>query len=626
MDINKRLTDAKTARIEAESLQAVVTNEKYHDLSNLMRLGLVSQLRGTVAKLEEEKARLTTILKPDHPRVHDLTKQVVEARRALSNEISNMVKVLESNYAAARAKEAALEAEARRLQQKALGLKELTVEYTVLNENVVIQRSLYENVLKRFSQTTVSNDLAVSNMEVVQKADRPNGPSSPNIPSNLLLTLAVGLFLGVGTAFACEYMDSKVNTPSRVWGAVGVSTLGFVPDFASHHRRFPRGNLHPRGRRWQVSAPPADRRTAELIVFHHPLSILVESYNSIRTALMFSQSEKPPQIIHLTSPTSGDGKTVTTLNLGIVLAQHGHRVLVIDADLRRGTCHTRLGTRNYVGLSNVLTGHVSLVEGIQTTSISRLSFISCGTYPPNPSSLLGSDKMKDILTIARESFDFVLIDSPPAIGVVDAAILSVMCDGVLLVLNGKKTTSAAAREAMARLSSVRASILGVVLNRVDLRDPHFKPYRYYYSSSNTAEKECQTSVADVIDAFDHDSSEQGRISANLQNNFESKSDTNVEGTSDNGRDNLAEVSSVTVPSEVFDHMMGDLHEVAGPMAPVILSDHIARLGESREAFPKRRLKELIELLSDEIPNETLRSSFKQKMVQMGYASGVQRDQ
>jgi capsular exopolysaccharide synthesis family protein len=623
MDINKRLTDAKTARIEAESLQMVVADKKYQDLSAIMKLGLVSQLRSNVAKLEEEKARVTTILKPEHPRVQDLTKQIIEARRALSDEIGNMVRVVQSNYAAARAKEEALEAEARGLQQKALNLKELTVEYTVLNEEVLIRRSLYENVLKRLSQTTISNDLAVSNMQVVQKADKPNGPSSPNIPLNLLFIVAMGLALGVGTAFAAEYMDSKVATPSRVADVVGVSTLGFVPDFASHDRRFWRIGLRARELRLRPSASPAIRRNSELIIFHHPLSILAESYHAIRASLMFSQAEKPPQVIHLTSPASGDGKTVTTLNLGIALAQHGHQVLVIDADLRRGSCHFRLGVSNYTGLSNVLTGQVSLAETVQTTSISRLSFVSCGTRPPNPSALLGSAKMKEILTVARESFDFVLLDSPPTVPVIDAAMLSVLCDGVLLVLNGKKTTSAAAREAMARLNSIRAPVLGVVLNRVDLRDPDYMQYRYYYGSSNSSEWRPEMRSESVIETSDHDPLDESRINSKTHRSVESKTDVLAEAIYDNRRFGLKEVSSEVVPKDFFDYVTCNLLEVAGPMAPVIVSDCIERFGYFKETFPKIRIKELIEVVSNEIPNETLRSNFKAKMLQTWYANDVE---
>jgi capsular exopolysaccharide synthesis family protein len=218
------------------------------------------------------------------------------------------------------------------------------------------------------------------------------------------------------------------------------------------------------------------------MISHHPLSIVSDSYRTIRTALLFSQPEKPPKVVLLTSPHPHDGKTVSTLNLAISLAQGGYKVLVIDGDLRKGNCHALLNRQNNRGLSNILTGSLALENGVQGTAVAGLAFLSRGVIPPNPPDLLGSHKMKEVLEMLRQDFDFVLLDSPPAIAVSDAAVLSTLCDGVVLVLRGQKTTLQAARLVVERLKAARARILGVVLNGIDIRNPDYADYRSYYRS------------------------------------------------------------------------------------------------------------------------------------------------
>jgi polysaccharide biosynthesis transport protein len=485
VDINKQLTSARAQRLEAESLFKTVENKNYQNLAEVMRQGLVQQLKSNLATVEAEKARLAMIFQPDHPRIQELDYQIAAARQALNDEIAHVVRGINSNYAAALAKERALEGEAKKQQQDALQLRELGVQYTVLQEEVNANRSLYESVLKRLSETNVSNDVAISNLQIVEKAAKPLHTSGPNVPLYLLASIASGLFLGVSAALLREMFHSTVSTPEEVWRSVGLATLGAVP-----HLRFLNKPIYNGGKTGSKEAgPPILSRVPaqELITNHGPLSIMNEAYRVIRTSLLLSQAEKPPQVILLTSPLPGDGKTVTTLNLAIALARDGHSVLLIDADMRMGCCHNRLGLKNNRGLSNVLTGRLSLEAGIQETPVSGLSLLSRGVPPPNPSELLGSQKMKDILKELRCQFDFILIDSTPVIAISDAAILSVITDGVLLVFDSQKTSTACAQKAVEFLDRVRAHLLGVVLNAVNPDNPDYLYYRTYsqaYQVSN----------------------------------------------------------------------------------------------------------------------------------------------
>ena len=212
------------------------------------------------------------------------------------------------------------------------------------------------------------------------------------------------------------------------------------------------------------------------------ISLSAESYRTIRAALMLSRAEHPPKVILLTSPSPGDGKTVTTINLGMALAQSDQMVLVVDADLRKGRCHKLVDVPNQNGLVNVLTGQTSLRSAIKETAVRNFYVLPRGVLPPNPADLLMSQKMREVVDELRQSFDFVLIDSPPAIAVSDAAVVSALCDGVLLVFQGKKTTAQAARQAVERLDTIGATLLGVILNGVDIQDPDYADYRSYYPS------------------------------------------------------------------------------------------------------------------------------------------------
>src|SRR5207253_1507144 len=237
---------------------------------------------------------------------------------------------------------------------------------------------------------------------------------SPNLPINLSMYAAMCLLFGGGLAFFLEYLNSRLETPEHVWRAVDLNTFGVVPDLASLNRPLisyqPVSSGKPK-RITQLQPEPSTSNGKDLLVSHHPLSIFSESYRTIRTALLLSQPEATRKVILLTSPSPGEGKTATTLNLGIALAQDSFKVLIIDADLRRGNCHSRLGIRNHRGLSNLLAGNVPIEEVIQRTSIAGLFVLTRGACPPNPTELLRMRKMKEILTGLGGSFDFILIDS-----------------------------------------------------------------------------------------------------------------------------------------------------------------------------------------------------------------------
>lgn len=604
--LNGSLTTARIKRIELESLRQIIQNKNVNEISEVMTNATIQQFRAAIELLTAEQVKLSTVFKPDHPRMVELSTRLTETRQRMKLAIDEVVRRIETDYASARNKEASLDAEAQRQKDAAIDLQGLGVKYSVLQGEVTANQKLYGSVQARLNETTISNDLPVSNMQVTELADSPGDLSSGGQQLTFLTgTASAALFLGVALAFCLAYFDSTFSSPDDVWRFLYVPTLGVVPELISL-----RNGPHPslqlpkepfRRLLTYVRARRADSLSKDLIVSPEPRSILSESYRSIRTALLFSQPETPPQTVLFTSPGPAEGKTVTTLNLAIALAQSGKSVLVIDADMRKGRCHKLLRLPNDRGLSNVLSGNLTLEESLQETEVPGLSLISRGVVPPNPADLLGSRKMSEVLEILRSRFEFILLDAPPVIGVTDASVLSAFCDGVVLVVHKKKTNRFSAREAVQTLESVRGHMLGVVLNGIDIRDPNYASYRYYYSSyyaSVNAETENQ--------------------SASTEQSIENPPESTGEDEPVSPTEKLASSTEELIgnaPKQLFDQLISKFSEAVGPMAPLIVRDHVELMRESMDAFPKSRLNELLDRVGEEVLNETLRNRFQRSMLQ-----------
>ncbi|MBO1511901.1 CpsD/CapB family tyrosine-protein kinase [Metabacillus sp. BG109] len=209
----------------------------------------------------------------------------------------------------------------------------------------------------------------------------------------------------------------------------------------------------------------------------NPKSPIAEQFRTIRTNIQFSNVDEEIQTMIVTSSGPGEGKSTTTANLAVVFSQQGKRVLMIDADLRKPTVHYTFRTENHIGLSNVLTRQTTLEEAVQTTAQENLWLLTSGPIPPNPSELLGSKGMQNLLEKAKDEYDLIIFDTPPVLAVTDAQVLSNLADGVVLVVSSGKTETDAAKKAKELLDSAKAKILGVVLNNKKQEESH---YYYYY--------------------------------------------------------------------------------------------------------------------------------------------------
>jgi len=209
-------------------------------------------------------------------------------------------------------------------------------------------------------------------------------------------------------------------------------------------------------------------------------TVITEAYRKLRTSILYARPGQPPKTILFTSSTAGEGKTISVTNTAIMFAHLGYRCLLIDADLRRPFCHRVLRVENERGLADLLVGQENFEGTIQSTSIANLSVLSCGSVLPNPAELVGSQKMRQTLAELRDLYDFILIDSPPVMPVSDAIVLSTMVDGVVYVVRAQETPHYVVKTALAQLRTEGTKILGVLLNRVDLRSAEYKDYYEYY--------------------------------------------------------------------------------------------------------------------------------------------------
>jgi capsular exopolysaccharide synthesis family protein len=314
----------------------------------------------------------------------------------------------------------------------------------------------------------------------------------------------LGLTSGVGLAFLLEGLDNTVRTTEQAQMISGLPPLGMIPLGSRTTRE---GNSTKR----LVIA--TSKEAVELITQVRPQSQMAESYRALRTSLLLSNLGAPPKVIMITSALPQEGKTTTSINCAVVLAQKGIRVLLIDADLRRPSIHKTLGMGPRSGLSNVLTGSATLEQAITRSSIlPNLSVLPAGTPPPNPAELLASTNMRDVLEQLRGQYDHIVVDTPPTLSVTDAVVLSPRADAIVLVIRSGQTTKQALRRSRDILTQVNAKVSGVLLNAVDLSSPDY--YYYYEYQGKYARYYRDGDVHDEDEEDDGESEEQAEASPN----------------------------------------------------------------------------------------------------------------
>src|SRR5229473_2205487 len=480
-ELNKALTAAESERMDKESVYRIVQSGDADTIASAATLldaagtgaqsgtGLLEGLRAKEADVRIQAAELSTQFGPSYPKVAQLNNQLKEIDAQILLETKKVAGKIRGQYMAALQRENMLHDALEKQKQEANKLNESAIQYSILKRDLESYRQLYEGLMEKMKQAGVSAGLKSNNFRIVDVARVPTSPIEPNIPRNLAFAFMLGLTSGVGLAFLLEGLDNTVRTTEQAQMISGLPPLGMIPMGSRTARD---------GANSKRLVIATSNEAVELVTQVRPQSQMAESYRALRTSLLLSNLGAPPKVIMITSALPQEGKTTTSINCAVVLAQKGIRVLLIDADLRRPSIHKTLGMGPRSGLSNVLTGSATLQQAIsRSPMLPNLAVLPAGTPPPNPAELLASSNMRDVLEELRGQYDHIVLDTPPTLSVTDAVVLSPRADAIVLVIRSGQTTKHALRRSRDVLLQVNAKVSGVLLNAVDLSSPD---YYYYY--------------------------------------------------------------------------------------------------------------------------------------------------
>jgi polysaccharide biosynthesis transport protein len=480
-DINKQLTDAQSDRMRKESLYQFAKSGNLDAVPEVQGNSVLADLMRKRADAAAQYADQLSQYGPNFPKVQRLQAQLKDLDQAIEKEKQKILDILESDFQEAQQRETLLTKVLDQQKSETNQMAGKLVEYNILKREAEANKALYEGLMTKLKETAISAGLRSSNIRVVDPAMIPSTPARPAKARNVALAFLVGLVGGIGLALMREYLDNTVKTPDDVETLSRLPSLAVVPLFTGSNPSKRRPGLLQ-----GFSSNGHDKRI-ELVAQHLPKSQMSEAFRALRTSILLSQADHPPQVILVTSALPREGKTTAAANLAVTLAQLGDRTVLVDADLRKPGIGRLLNLAGgkYSGLSSHLAGVSSLdLVSVPHPAIPNLVAIPTGPLPPNPADLLSSHKLADAIAELRTKFKFIVIDSPPVMAATDAVILSVQADGVLLVVRSGETPKEAFTRTRDLLNSVKCRILGVVLNAVDSSAPdYYYSYRYYPYSS-----------------------------------------------------------------------------------------------------------------------------------------------
>jgi len=495
-------------------------NRKNFDLENIGAAPYIEGLKKQLGELEGERLNKISSLmsggvyRENDPQIRKFDDQIELHQKRLKDEVAKLATIevlnpvaLNENFVARKIE---IEANLQALQPKVEALKRIVKDYdrqleTLPEKSLKLARlqreaqadeKIYLMMQEKYQESRITEVGQLGQVRLIDPARPPLEPVRPRKKLNLVLGLIVGLGLGVGLAFLYEFMDNSVRTIEDV-ERLGITVLGSIPlikeEEAVRRAKFLPSSLT--GKSSSLDAPETRRLISRLITHFAPKSPISEAYRTFRTNIQYTKLDRDLKALLVTSPGPGEGKSTSVANLAITMAQMGSRVVLIDSDLRRPILHSIFNIDRRVGLSNVLVGRATIEEAAQPTEIENLFVMPCGTLPPNPSELLGSAAMKTKLEEMKQKFDIVLFDSPPIIAVTDAAVLSSLLDGVILVLKSGQTDREAAFRAFSLLKNVKTRILGSLLNGVNIESmygSYYYYYHYYYYGKDGDKKKKKT--------------------------------------------------------------------------------------------------------------------------------------
>ena len=459
--LNTALSQATAERIQAEARfrqagRAGATTEA-------LRNQAINLLRQRRAELAAEYQKLMTQFEPGYPTAKAIQSQIDQLDRSIAREESRVSGSFAAEYREALERERTLQSKVNQLKDSYLDLRRRSIQYNIYQQEVDTNRALYDGLLQRFKEIGVAGGVGVNNIAIVDTADTPQKPSSPRLLLNLTLALLAGLGLGALAAYALEQMDEAIADPAEVERRLGLPLLGSVPKL---EEGTPREAL-------------LDRK-----------SDLVDAYLAVQTNLAFTTEHGVPRSFAVTSTRPAEGKSTTALALATTLARAHRKVILVDGDMRSPSVHHLGGVSHDRGLSNFLAGEDS-IDGL-TFQMKDLGFtaMSAGPIPPNAAELLTGARLSVLINRLLETYDHVVIDSPPVMGLADAPLIASRVEGVIYAVESHGIRSSMVKTALARLISANARVIGGVLTKFEARKAHYGygyEYGYGYGRQNNNE-------------------------------------------------------------------------------------------------------------------------------------------
>ncbi|WP_133366387.1 GumC family protein [Qipengyuania sediminis] len=447
--LSESLAKASVDRIEAESRLSGPGAKPGGEAS-----AVLPGLRQKRAEIAAEYANLRAQFEDEYPPVQSLKSQVESLDGAIAREERRASTSARQEYTQAVERENDLRGRVQQLERELYGQRSDSIQYNINQREVDTNRELYDGLLQRYKEIGVAG-VGSSNISIVDRAAMPEGPSSPNLKLNLALALIAGLGLAFAYAFIREQIDQSVSDPADVSKLLGLSLLGPVPRLYNE----------------EAADALADRK-----------SELSEAYSSIATSLSFLTDHGIPRSMMFTSTVANEGKSTSAYALAEIIGRLGKRVIIVDADMRNPTAHTFYGIPNAHGLSNYLAGGELASSVVQNPSGSNVHVLPAGPTPPSSVELLSSDRMVKVVKELEKSFDHILIDGPPVLGLADAPLLSRVVEGVVLTVEANHIRVRRIKDAVKRIQAAHSHIFGVILTKIDKRNTAYG-YGYGYGQN-----------------------------------------------------------------------------------------------------------------------------------------------
>jgi polysaccharide biosynthesis transport protein len=455
--LNAAVTTARTERLDKEALYSQLmtiqaSGAPLDTFPAIQANSFIQGLKAELASLQRQRGELAEQLGDLHPDMIKVNTAIEAAERRLNGEMAKVVETVKNDYKAAQARDQGLRAALEDQKREVLALNQKSIGYSALQRDAASTHQIFESVLQRVKETDLSGQLQTNNARILDTAEVPRSSFWPRTQLNLILALFGGSFIAVGLVLGLEHLNPRIANSDEIQEAFGLPLLGVAP---------------------QVGA----LKKGPLTVDKLPPEFQ-EALRGIRTRILLSPIVDAARTLAVTSTSPGEGKTMLSSALATSMAMAGRRVLLVDADMRRPQLHRLFDVPASPGLSDILTGKIEAQEAVRELTTKGLFIVPAGAEVANPSELLQSEPITELIQGFSQLFDLIVLDCPPVMAVADASIIANAASSVLFIV-GSGTSRDVARAAIDRLTSVQAQVVGVVLSKakIDRRSEYHYPYK-----------------------------------------------------------------------------------------------------------------------------------------------------